>query len=99
MAGQGRGGNKAQSRTAGKPSKRIVVTDGDVAIFNFINEYRLLRIPQLERLTGRKYPRLAGRLTALCQHGYLGRIRRPQQKNIYHIARQGLSVLLEHGLV
>lgn len=99
LAGQGRGQNKAPSGTAGKPVKRIVVTEGDVAIFNFINQYRLLRIPQLEKLTGRKYPRLVGRLTNLYQHGYLGRIRRPQQKDVYYIERQGLNVLLEHGFV
>ena len=65
-----------------KPAKKIVVTDGDIEIMKLVNDYRLLRIPDIERLTGRKYQRLHGRLKGLFDHRYLGRIKRAWQKDV-----------------
>jgi hypothetical protein len=79
--------------------KGLVITDGDLAILRFIHDYRLVRICDLELLTGRKYQRLHGRLKGLFDHHYLGRLERPLQKDIYYIRRPGLGLLLSQGLI
>lgn len=50
-------------------------------------------------LTGRKYQRLHGRLKGLFDNRYLGRLKFPWKKDIYHIAKPGLAVLLREGLI
>jgi hypothetical protein len=85
--------------TGKQARKGLVITDGDLAILTFIHDYRLVRIRDLELLTGRKYQRLHGRLKGLFDHRYLGRLERPLQKDIYYIRRPGLGLLLSHGLI
>jgi hypothetical protein len=82
-----------------KALRRIAITGGDIEILKFIHDYRLLRIRELELLTGRKYQRVHGRLKGLLDNGYLGRIELPWKKDIYYIARPGLSILLREGLI
>jgi Replication-relaxation len=72
---------------------------GDIEILKFIHDYRLLRIHELEALTGRKYQRMHGRLKGLFDNRYLGRLEFPWKKDIYHIAKPGLTVLLREGLI
>jgi hypothetical protein len=82
-----------------RPGKGIVITEGDLQIVKFIHDFRLLRIRDLEALTGRKYQRLHGRLKGLFDHRYLGRLELPWKKDIYYIARPGLHLLLREGLI
>jgi hypothetical protein len=77
----------------------IVVTDGDLAILRFIHDYRLLCIEQVASLSGRTYTRVHRRLKGLFDAGFLRRIERPQRKDIYHLGRRGLAMLLSHGLI
>src|SRR3954463_10417156 len=87
-------------RVAKEKIKRgLVVTDGDLHILKFIHDFRLLRIRDLEALTGRKYQRLHGRLKGLFDHHYLGRLELPWKKDIYYITQSGLQVLLRTGLI
>src|ERR1700760_3505554 len=89
---EGKGKRKATA-------KRTVITGRDIEILKFINDYRLLRIEQLEALTGRTYTRVHRRLKGLFDVGFFNRIRVPQKKDIYHASRPALKLLLSHGLI
>ncbi len=88
----------AEERGVGK-RKGIVVTGDDIDILAFVNDYRLLNIDQVAALTGRTYTRIHRRLKGLFDAGYLKRRARPQKKDVYHIGRPAVSLLLSHGRI
>src|SRR3954452_24061941 len=90
---------RVAERRGERRHRGMVITDGDLHILQFIHDFRLLRIRDLEALTGRKYQRLHGRLKGLFDHHYLGRLELPWKKDIYYITRSGLHVLLREGLI
>lgn len=94
---------KETQRIAGRGGdgrrRGIVITDGDLAMFKFIHDYRLLRIEQVASLTGRTYTRVHRRLKGCFDAGILRRIEIPQTKDIYYLGRPGLALLLSHGLI
>jgi hypothetical protein len=91
---------KRVAKRRGKRARRgMVITDGDLHILKFIHDFRLLRIHDLEALTGRKYKPLHGRIKGLFDHRYLGRLELPWKKDIYYITHSGLSLLLRAGLI
>jgi protein involved in plasmid replication-relaxation len=83
----------------GKRRTRIIVTEDDLKILKFIHDYRLLRIEQLEALTGRTYTRVHRRVKGLFDADYLKRREVPQKKDIYYVGRRALALLLSHGLI
>jgi hypothetical protein len=89
---------EVQDRSADR-KRGIVVTDGDINILKLIYDYRLLRIPHIEALTGRTYTRVHRRLKGLYDAGYLKRRSAPQTKDIYHMGRKGLALLLSDGRI
>src|SRR3982750_4037422 len=82
-----------------KRRTRTIVTEDDLKILKFIHDYRLLRIEQLEALTGRTYTRVHHRVKGLFDAGYLKRREVPQKKDIYYVGRRALELLLSHGLI
>jgi hypothetical protein len=90
---------RAATTKTGKQRRGIVITDGDIQILKFVHDYRLLRIEQLEALTGRTYTRVHRRLKGLFDASYIGRIERPLAKHIFYIKPNGLKVLLSEGLI
>jgi hypothetical protein len=83
----------------GKGPARIVVTDDDLKILAFIHGYRLLRIEQIEALTGRTYTRVHRRVKGLLDAGFLKRRRAPQTKDIYYVGWPALELLLSRGVI
>jgi hypothetical protein len=77
---------------------RLVLIDGDVAIFKLVYEYRLLRRDHLSALTGRPLKRLHRRLLQLVKAAYLTTIKLPQQRHIYALGRLSVPVLVEQGI-
>jgi Replication-relaxation len=87
-------------RSAKRTARRaIVITERDLVILRYLHDFRLLRIEQLEVLTGRTYTRVHRRLKGLFDAGFLNRIEAPQKKDIYHLGRPAFSLLLLHGLI
>jgi DNA-binding Lrp family transcriptional regulator len=82
-----------------KTRSGMVITDRDLEILMFIHEHQMLRIEQLEALTGRTYTRVHRRLKGLFDAGYLNRIEAPLKKDIYHLGRAALNLLLSHSLI
>lgn len=76
-----------------------MLTERDVSILKCIHEFRLLRIEQVATLTYRSYTRVHRRLKGLFDTGFLRRIEMPQKKNIYHLGRPAISLLLSRGLI
>jgi hypothetical protein len=82
-------------RVAKRTARRgIVITDGDITILKYLHDFRLLRIEQLEALTGRTYTRVHRRLKGLFDAGFLNRIEVLQKKDIYHLGRRAVPLLL-----
>lgn len=77
----------------------IVITEGDLHMLMLIHEHQMLRIEQVEALTGRTYTRVHRRLKGLYDAGYLNRIEAPLKKDIYHLGRAALHLLLSHGVI
>jgi Replication-relaxation len=77
--------------------KGISISAGDVEILAFINKFRLLRIEQLELLTGRQYPRVYDCLKKFVDAGYLRRHVLPKQEYIYFLAPRALRFLNSQG--
>lgn len=88
-----------EKRVATRTGKGFALTEGDLAILKFIHEYRLLRIEQVARLTERTYTRVHRRMKGLFDVGFLRRIEIPQRKDIYHLGRPALRLLLSRGLI
>jgi hypothetical protein len=82
-----------------KAPKHVMLTEGNLTLLRLIHTYRLLRISDLELLTGRTYSKLHRKLKARAENRYLIRIRRPLEKHIYYITQAGLAALLEAGLI
>lgn len=90
----------AEGNSVPRPkTKGLVLTNDDVRILHFIEEYRLLYIDHVCALTGRTYTRIHKRLKGMFDAGYLNRIDLPQQKDVYYITRAGLHVLLRNGFI
>lgn len=74
--------------------KPVRLTEPNFILPKLIHDYRLLRIRDLELLTGRKYSKLHGKLKALTDNGFLNRLKRPLEKDVYYLMSKGLLALL-----
>lgn len=92
---------RVAKKTEGKRRSRggFVVTEGDVEILEYVHQYRLLRIEQIEALTSRTYTRVHRRMKGLFDERFLNRLSRAQKPDIYHIAERGIALLLVHGRI
>ena len=81
-----------------KRTARVVLVDSDLAIFQFIYQFRLLRREHLSLLTGRPAKRLHRRILKLIQSHHLTRINLFRQKHIYGLGRAAAPVLVEKGV-
>src|SRR5260221_10857519 len=86
------------SALSSAPSRGFQLTKSDIALIQFVYEYRFLHIEQLSALSNRSYKKVHGRLLRLVQNHFLARIELPFQKHIYVLGREGISVLVEQGI-
>src|ERR1035441_659699 len=72
---------------------------GDVEIFRYLSEYRLLCRDHLSALTGRDPKRLHRRIVKLLESGHLKRIKLPLAPHIYFLGPEAIPVLLHNGIL
>jgi hypothetical protein len=72
---------------------------GDIEIFRYLSEYRLLCRDHLSALTGRDPKRLHRRILKLLESGHLKRIKLPLAPHIYFLGPDAIPVLLNHGIL
>jgi Replication-relaxation len=79
--------------------KRFSLAHGDMPVLKAVYEFRFLRRDHLSALMERPAKSLHRRLIGLVDSGYLRVTRLPQQKHIYSLGREGISVLIAEGVI